>query len=91
MKANFLKNLKAYKLLELKTKQETEVIQVLKEMYQDLFSSLSEDCKTFFETFEVSIEPSQSLSLDNGKISFDKTSPTFYDGEITYLFTLLDF
>ena len=82
MKAHLEQNVKAYKLLELKTTneiQEIEAIQVLKEMYQEMYSSLSEDCKIYFETIEVSIEPTQSLYLNSDvtKISFDKSFTTF--------------
>ena len=64
---------------------------MLKEIYQEMYSSLSEGCKIYFETFEVSIEASQSVYLSNDdKIFFDKNYPTVYDGTITYIFRLLD-
>ena len=67
-------------------------LDVLKEIYQELYATLSVECIIYFETFTVSsIEPIESFSVTNDqKISFDKNSPTNYEGTITYVFKLLE-
>jgi hypothetical protein len=64
---------------------------LLKSIFIDLYLSLSETCKVHFELIEVSVETSDSLSVKENSISFDKTSPSLYDGAITYNFKLMEF
>jgi hypothetical protein len=64
---------------------------LLKEHFKELYGSLSDGCKNVFETIDVSIEPSQSLSLIDGMISFNRTLPILLDEIITYTFKLMDF
>jgi hypothetical protein len=52
---------------------------------------MSDACKIYFEFVEARMEPSESIFLENGSISFIKTSPSLYEGAITYNFTELDF